>query len=503
MNDAAERPTTGDRLRSAERVEPGRTGLMWFAGALVLYALTAAIGPMWADSSKLAIYALHAYFPSLNPGDHAGWTLLAHGWLALIPWLSPWRSLHLFSALGGAIAVGLASAAALEKTGRQAAAHATGAMLLVALPVWWASTLTETYSMAWALVCAVAFLSARRTSGCRGGIAISVMMGLAAGLAAAVHSFTIILTFPYLASERKTHWPIIALALLVGAAPLWTAAFVSVVDPLTGYQASGASTWGWHLASFVEIRRVAKGLVTVSALVGLALGPLGTAAIYQNMRSASERPRSLVSIVCLILLAGGLASYSPFRLHLMCGMLVVGGILLFTPNLAPRQRTAHVAIQSILYLAVPFALTATGHGGAGVRELPGRINAWYFFSPIKIWDSGPAGYAQELLKMAPARAVIFADFNVGAVLKLVQEDGRLRPDVTIRATAIDDALASADPASRIASEIARMDALGRPVVLADTWDPYYRVSELRRRHGLEFDSCGPGLSVRRVPPDPR
>ncbi|MBI2840805.1 MAG: hypothetical protein HYX75_21005 [Acidobacteria bacterium] len=502
MDDVAEGPTTGDRLGSAERCGPGRTGLRWFAGALVLYASTAAIGPMWADSSKLAIYALHAYYPSLNPGDHAGWTVLAHGWLALIPWLSPWHSLHLFSALCGAIAVGLASATALEKTGRPAAARATGAMLLVALPVWWASTLTETYAMAWALVCAVAFLSARRRSG-GSGIAISVMMGVAGGLAAAVHSFTILLTFPYLASERKAHWPIIALALLGGAAPIWAAAFVSVIDPLTGYQASGTSTWSWHLASFVEIRRVAMGLVTVSALVGLALGPLGAAAIYRSMRSASGRPRSLISLVCLILLAGGLASYAPFRLHLMCGMLIVGGILLFAPDLTPRQRTAHVAIQSILYLAIPFGMTATGHGGAGVRELPGRINAWYFFSPIKIWDTGPAGYAQELLKMAPARAVILADFNAGAVLKLVQEDGHLRPDVTISATAIDDALASADPASRIASEIARMEALGTPVVLADTWDPYYRLSELRQRHGLEFDSCGPGLALRRVPPDHR
>lgn len=480
---------------------PGRTGLSWFAAALVLYVSTAALGPMWADSSKLAIYALHAYFPSLNPGDHAGWTLLAHGWLALIPWLSPWRSLHLFSALCGATAVGLASAAAQEKTGRPAAGHTTGALLLVALPVWWASTLTETYAMAWAFICAVAFLAARRSGG--GSNAVSAMMGLAAGLAAAVHSFTILLTAPYLVSERKARWPIIALTSLAGAAPIWAAAFVSVVDPLTGYQASGASTWSWHFTSFIEIRRVAKGLVTVSAFLGLALGPLGAAGLYRGVRNASARPPSLLSLVSLILLAGGLASYAPFRLHLMCGMLVVGGILLFTPDLTSRQRTAHVALQSILYLAIPFGLTATGHGGAGVRELPGRINAWYFFSPIKIRDTAPAGYAQELLTRAPAEAVVLADFNAGAVLRLVQEAGPLRPDVTIRATAIDDALASPDPASTIAAEIARIEAIGKPVVLADTWDPYYKVSELRQRHGLEFDSCGPGLAVRRVPHDHR
>ena len=38
---------------------------------------------MWGDPSKLTVYALAGYVPSLNPGDHPGWTVLAWLWAKL------------------------------------------------------------------------------------------------------------------------------------------------------------------------------------------------------------------------------------------------------------------------------------------------------------------------------------------------------------------------------------------------------------------------------------
>lgn len=464
----------------------------WFGAALLLYGATAAIGPMWADSSKLAIYATHAYYPSLNPGDHPGWTLLAHCWLLLTPWISPARSLHLLSALCGAAAVGLAAAAALRKTGSADAASTTALILSVALPVWWASTLTETYSMAWALTAAIALLSSRRN-----GFAGCLLMGLAAGLAAAVHVFALFIIVPFLTSERAARWPLIALGALTGSSPIWLAFFMKIPDPFTGHFASGTMSWSWHVASFLAPARSARGFALILALLVLAMGPLGILGLYHGSRRA-RRPH-WIAIACLIVLAATLTTYAPFRLHLMSGMLLVGLLVLFPPVLTARLRVAHVFVQAAIYVLLPLALVASGRGSIGVRELPHRVNAWYFFSPIKVFEDGPSVYAHSLLRSAPERAVILADFNPGAVLTLVQQSEKLRSDVLIIPTAIDEILSAPGPASALTDAIDEIIERGRPAVLADGWEPYYRVSELKERKKFELMSCGPGWFVRTPP----
>jgi len=59
-------------------------GSVWFVGALALYWLTGARWLIWADPSKLTLYALEGYFPSHNPGDHAGWTVVTGACLRLM-----------------------------------------------------------------------------------------------------------------------------------------------------------------------------------------------------------------------------------------------------------------------------------------------------------------------------------------------------------------------------------------------------------------------------------
>ncbi|MFN3412728.1 MAG: hypothetical protein ACK42L_01530, partial [Thermoanaerobaculum sp.] len=58
---------------------------LWGMGFGALYLLSASRTPQWADASKLTLYALHGYFPSVNPGAHPGWTVLAWLWLHLVP----------------------------------------------------------------------------------------------------------------------------------------------------------------------------------------------------------------------------------------------------------------------------------------------------------------------------------------------------------------------------------------------------------------------------------
>ena len=94
-------------------------GGAWFAAALTLYWLTGARGLIWADPSKLTLYALEGYFPSLNPGDHAGWTVVAGAWLRLVGG-DPVLAAHRLSAVCGALVVALAALLVLARRGDRA-----------------------------------------------------------------------------------------------------------------------------------------------------------------------------------------------------------------------------------------------------------------------------------------------------------------------------------------------------------------------------------------------
>src|SRR3972149_4002545 len=108
---------TGPSLRDARAL-----GGAWFAAAFALYWLTGARGLIWADPSKLTLYAIKGYFPSLNPGDHAAWTLLTWAWLHLAGG-DPVAAAHRLSALCGALVVMLATLLVLARSGDRARAH--------------------------------------------------------------------------------------------------------------------------------------------------------------------------------------------------------------------------------------------------------------------------------------------------------------------------------------------------------------------------------------------
>ncbi len=61
----------------------------------------------------------------------------------------------------GALAVALAMLVIVARTGDRERAHTTAALLLVALPVWWAATIAETYTAALALVLGGALAAGR------------------------------------------------------------------------------------------------------------------------------------------------------------------------------------------------------------------------------------------------------------------------------------------------------------------------------------------------------
>ncbi|MFH1175975.1 MAG: hypothetical protein V1750_01115 [Acidobacteriota bacterium] len=471
-------------------MSPLRRSWAFFAGALVLYGLSAARGPMWGDPSKLTVYALASYFPSLNPGDHAGWTVLAWLWARLALGVDPVVSLHLLSVVAGAAAVGILHRLVGEVTGEAGPADGAAAVALVALPLWWVSGVTESYAPALALALAGCVISRRSSQ------AFGVVAGALAGLGGATHVFSLVVSGPWLAAQRGRRGSLL-LGGALGLAPVWLGVLGVPADPLTGHQAGGGGSWGWHLAAFLRPSGMLAGAVGLAAVMVLALGPVGLTEMWRQ-RSASPHPWPRLAAVTLGLYAMGLTGYAPYRLPWMAGFLVVGLLLVRPPDPGRLARWLHLVTQAGLLVMLPWGLVRVGQEDAHLRRLPGRSNAWYFLCPVKSFEAGPEQYARALLAASPSEAVILADFNPGAVLRLVQQQARLRPDVQVVATAVDDALGTRDPAAALHDRIAEARKQGRPVVLADNWEAYYRPAELQRRFGVELAPCGPGWLVRRA-----
>ena len=446
---------------------------------------------IWADSAKLTLYALHFYVPSLNPGDHTGWTVVARAWLTLTWFLPAAYALNLLSAVAGAVVVGGVHRLLVRWGESPVAAHGAAAVLLVAHPLWWAAAVAESYTPTLALLVAGGLLLIRR-----GGLS-QVAAGVCFGLAMAAHAFAAVLIVPLLATSRRPAWAALAAGAALGAAPAWLAALGAPPDPLTGFAAGRASSWSWVLATFLKPARIVKGLAFVAGAFTVALGPVGLLGVVWRVRSGgfSRHPNPRLAAVLLALLAALQTVYAPYRLHLMVAFLVVGAVLIAPPWLAVRARLLHVALQAVLYGGAAAAATLSGAPHLGVRQLPGRHNARYFLWPPKTFEASAARYARALFAALPADAVVLADFNAGAVLRLAQEVHGLRPDVEVVPTAIDDALATPNAAAALAERLAAVRGGGREVVLADSWPPYYRVEELRAM-GFTVQPCGPGVLVR-------
>ncbi len=462
-----------------------RTGALgWFVAAFAVYGLSAARGPMWADSSKLTLYALAGYLPSLNPGDHPGWTVMARVWLALTGWLGPAQALPLLSALGGALSVALGYLLVARWTGDRSRGHGAAAVLLAAHSLWWPSAMTESYAPALALALAALFLVDLPG---RGRLAAA---GIAAGLGAAAHPFTLVLTAPIFAAKwrRAGLWA----GALVGSAPVWLGFLKTPADPLTGHAAGGSAAWSWHIHQFLNPHRLTLGALMVVAMLALSLGPIGSWTVSRRLLDRSPHPYRVAAWTVLTFYVLLLFSYTPFRLHLMMLFAVVALVLLAPPRLSPGHRVVHVAVQAAIYLSLPLLAGLAGRPDLGVRRLPDRNNARYFLCPVKAFDTGPGRYAQSLLREAPPHSVILADFNPGAVLALVQRSEKLRPDILVRPTVVDELLGLSDPAAALEKIVQDQLDRGRPVVLADRWEPYYHASEIERRFPVKLTPCGPG-----------
>lgn len=90
-----------------------------------------------------------------------------------------------------------------------------------------------------------------------------------------------------------------------------------------------------------------------------------------------------------------------------------------------------VLLPMIVYYAAPSIIRHFDFHPLGIRYMPYRDNARYFFLPDKRGYNGAARYGREVLTMLPANAVVLTDFSPGTVLRYMQVVEELRPDVQL------------------------------------------------------------------------
>ena len=140
--------------------------------------------------------------------------MLAWLWTRLAVGVDPILSLHLLSAVAGAAVVGLLHRLVGEATGEAGPADGAAAVALVALPLWWVSGVAESYAPALALGLAGCLVSRRSSQ------ALGVVAGALAGLGAAAHVFSLVVSGPWLAAQRGRRGAML-LGGALGLAPVW------------------------------------------------------------------------------------------------------------------------------------------------------------------------------------------------------------------------------------------------------------------------------------------
>lgn len=139
--------------RPGRRASPWAIGLLCGGAALLLFGLTAGRGLEWQDSG------FHQYRILAGMLEHPLGLALSHplhyylGRAALlVPFLDPAFRLNLLSSLCGAVCVGCVAALVARRTGSAAAAALCAATLATAHSFWQMSAVTETYTLAAALM---------------------------------------------------------------------------------------------------------------------------------------------------------------------------------------------------------------------------------------------------------------------------------------------------------------------------------------------------------------
>ena len=468
------------------------------AAATVLYMLTAAPGLLWGDSAKLVLSSMDFELVA-KTGGHPGYVLLSGAILRISP-LEPARTLNLFSALCGGLAIGVLFRLG-ERSGGRLAGLIAACALMVSHLFWHASVVTESYALA-AVLFLAAFHRAYRFSqepGPRDLVVASFLLGLAAS-ANAVAAVMAPGFIPLLAAGRKTlRWSWVAMAgagLLAGFSPYLIAAAagegLAAMAGDFGLELSQYFTLGG--AWFQALLRYPAYLVYQFPGPGVLLIPLGVVAM--------RRTHPLLAwalVLAWVADVGFAATWLPQRQFMM---LSAG---LFAPAVfagagaenawrwlaARRPRTSRRSFEwglvalvllgpVVMYASAPPLAAWAGVNLTGARTVPNRPDS-FFLRPWKVGYQGAERFAREALEEARPGDGIAADFTIYAALEYQR---RRQTAEGVELLEVDRFIFQNDPEG-LAEWVRTVHARGGRAFLADDEADYYFTTHLGEVFRLE------------------
>ena len=140
----------GGEVKALFSLLKSMTGLLLFAGFIVLYALTAQRGVSWQDSGGFQQYVLSGSFTDLGGGGlavvHPWYLKTARLFCLCFPEKAWIFAVNLFSGVGMATAVTLLFVLVRRLTGQTLPAVAAAMTLGLAQMAWWLATIAEVYT---------------------------------------------------------------------------------------------------------------------------------------------------------------------------------------------------------------------------------------------------------------------------------------------------------------------------------------------------------------------
>lgn len=128
-----------------------------------------------------------------------------------------------------------------------------------------------------------------------------------------------------------------------------------------------------------------------------------------------------------------------------------------------------------------------------VRVLPYRDNFVYYLWPPKNKEYGAKNYVEVTFQEAEPNSVIIADFNPGMALLYAQKVMDKRRDLLIKGEIVDHILYGKEKPIIALRQVIGTYINERPVYLADTYEPYYFTSQLKKYYQII-----PGKALARV-----
>lgn len=430
MRAALAMPSSTPAARHALRRQAVGAGVVCGLVALAVYAATCSRGVEWQDP------AVHQYRILTGVLEHPRGLALSHPlhyWLGraalrlLSPVPEPALRLNLMSAVCGAVGVGLLAGLLAALTRRRTPAYLAAAVLLVSHSFWQMSALTETYTLAGAMLALewCLLLAYVRTGRPAWLVAVFAVNGL--HVANHLLGLLSLVTYAGLAAERVGHrrlkwgWlPACAVVWAIAAAPYWSLA-------VTFYQQTG-NLGATLYSAFFGGRAVGEGWAgdvlntRLSAaqltLAGLTLGynfpslavPIAIYGLWRGGRG-EERIFRRVLLAQTAVFAAFILRYSITDLYTyfvpMCLLIALwfglgaDGLLRAWGRPARRWLVPVLAVNAVLpvLVYVGFPIVAREHGWmrSRMRHIPYRDEYAAFFRPWRFTDHSAAVFSDAAL----------------------------------------------------------------------------------------------------------